>query len=74
MVNKLKGLEEHNSTNSTFYWGFISQKPILNGIACPKCGKELFDTQPNVTFTTMPPKKKVGCSSDKCDYTGYRVA
>jgi len=74
MAKKLKSLEEHNSTNSTFHWSMMPQKPILNGIACPKCGEELLDTQPNVTLTSMPPQKNVGCSSKKCDYTGYRIA
>jgi C4-type Zn-finger protein len=52
----------------------MNPKPIPNGIACPKCGEELLDTQPNVTLTSMPPQKNVGCSSEKCDYTGYRIA
>ena len=74
MAKKLKSLDEHNSMSSTFYWGMISQKPTPNGIACPKCGEELVDTKPNETLTSMPPQKNVGCSSNKCDYTGYRIA
>lgn len=74
MEKKLISLEKHNSTSSTFQLGLIGQKPILNGIACPKCGEELFDTHPNVTLTSMPPQKNIGCSNEKCDYTGYRIA
>ena len=74
MAKKLISLDQHNSTNSTFHWGMMNPKPIPNGIACPKCGEELLDTQPNVTLTSMPPQKNVGCSSKKCDYTGYRIA
>lgn len=74
MAKKLKSLEEHNTTSSTFHWSMLGQKPILNGIACPKCGEELLDTKPNMTFTSMPPKKSVSCSSEECDYTGYRIA
>ena len=74
MKKKLISLDQHNTTNSTFHWGMTGQKPVPNGIACPKCGEELLDTQPNVTLTSMPPKKNVGCSSEKCDYTGYRIA
>ena len=73
MAKKLKSLEEH-TMNSTFHWGLMMRNPVPNGIACPKCGEELLDTQPNVTLTSMPPQKNVGCSSDKCDYTGYRIA
>ena len=74
MAKKLKSLAEHNTMNSTFHWGLMGQSPVLNGIACPKGGEELLDTQPNVTLTSMPPQKNVGCSSKKCDYTGYRIA
>jgi len=74
MAKKLKSLEEHNAINSTFHWGMMGQSPVPNGIACPKCGAELLDTQPNVTLTSMPPQKNVGCSSENCDYTGYRIA
>jgi C4-type Zn-finger protein len=70
---KLISLDEHNSTSSTLYWGLMRQKPIPNGIACPKCGEELLDTKPNETLTSIPPQKNVGCSSKKCDYTGYRI-
>ena len=74
MAKKLKTLQEHNTMNTTFHRGLLPQSPVLNGIACPKCGEELLDTQPNVTLTSIPPQKNVGCSSDKCDYTGYRIA
>ena len=74
MAKKLKNLYEHNSVSSTLHWGFMSQSPVPNGIACPKCGEELLDTQPNVTLSSMPPKKNVGCSNKECDYVGYRVA
>ena len=74
MKKKLKNLFEHNNMSSTFHSGLFGQSPVLNGIACPKCGEELLDTHPNQTLASMPPKKNVGCSSDKCDYTGYRNA
>jgi C4-type Zn-finger protein len=74
MSKKLISLDEHNTTNSTFHWEMMGQSPVPNGIACPKCGEELLDTQPNVTLASMPPKKNVGCSSEKCDYIGYRIA
>jgi C4-type Zn-finger protein len=73
MSKKLKSLVEYNSMSITFHLAMLSPKPTPNGIACPKCGEELLDTQPNVTLTSMPPQKNVGCSSKKCDYIGYRV-
>lgn len=72
MRKKLKNLAEHNSSASTAQWAMMDQSPRLNGIACPKCGEELFDTNPMVTLTSMPAQKSVNCS--KCDYFGHRVA
>ena len=46
--------------------------PKLNGISCPKCGQEMYDSNPMVILTSMPEQKNVHCS--KCDYTGYRIA
>ncbi len=40
-----------------------------NGIACPECGKELFDVNPNMVLTLDPPMVNVGCS---CGYYGTR--
>jgi hypothetical protein len=46
--------------------------PEPNGIACPRCGEELWDTQPNITLTSNPPRKEVHCPS--CGFTSTRVA
>lgn len=73
MEKKLKSLEEHNNITSTFHRGFLPQTPVPNGIACPKCGEELLDSQPNVTLASMPPKKNVHCSNEKCDFRDYRI-
>jgi hypothetical protein len=74
MAKRLKSLDKHNSTTSTFHWNMMPQEPIPNGIACPKCGEELLDTKPNEILTSMPPQKNVHCSNKKCDFRGYRVA
>ena len=73
MAKKSKTLSRYNNITSTFNIGLIFQSPVPNGIACPKCGKELLDTQPNVTLTSMPLKKNIGCSNENCDYVGYRI-
>lgn len=73
MAKKLISLISHNVLIlSKGALDFTS--PRLNGIACPKCGKELLDTKPNEMLASMPPKKSISCSSKKCDYTGYRIA
>ena len=48
------------------------QQPHPNGIECPECGKELWDSDPTCTLTSNPPQKNVHCPS--CGYTGYRLA
>lgn len=47
-------------------------KPCRNGISCPDCGVELFDSCPAMTLTSNPPKKNIHCEA--CDYRGYRTA
>jgi C4-type Zn-finger protein len=71
MKKKLINLSEHNSQASSAQWAMINNSPRLNGIACPKCGEELYDSHPMMTLTSIPPQKNVACS--KCDYVGYRV-
>jgi hypothetical protein len=44
--------------------------PHFNGIACPDCGKELYDTNASI-LTSFPPKRNVHCD---CGYHGYRLA
>jgi hypothetical protein len=72
MSKKLKNLAEHNSQASRSQWAMINDSPVLNGIACPKCGEEMFDSNPMTILTSMPAQKNVNCS--KCDYVGYRIA
>ena len=45
--------------------------PQPNGIACPKCGAELMDTD-GMILTSYPAQRNVKCS--KCEYVGYRIA
>lgn len=72
MSKKLKDLNEHNAQASSLQWNMNNNSPVLNGIACPRCGEELYDSNPMMTLTSMPPKKNVHCS--KCDYVGDRIA
>ena len=72
MSKKLKDLNEHNAQASSMQWAMNDDSPVLNGIACPKCSEEMYDSNPMVTLTSMPAQKNVHCS--KCDYVGYRIA
>lgn len=49
-------------------------EPVLNGIACPDCGTELFDTKPDEVTAGTPPGKEVHCGKKGCEFTGERIA
>lgn len=70
----MKTLAEHNKERTEAYDTARKkrQEPCANGIACPECGEELWDSNPMLTRSSSPPKKDVHCP--KCDYRGYRVA
>ena len=65
----MKTLDEFNSERRKLYVSVNC--PHLNGIECPNCGMELYDTDPMMTLTSNPPQKNVHC---ECGYTGYRIA
>jgi ribosomal protein S27E len=66
----LKNLSEHNREKSLQWQWQSAVNSQLNGIACPECGQELLDTNPDQVLLTAPPQFRVHCSS--CDYTGTR--
>lgn len=48
-----------------------SNEPVLNGIECPECSSELYDSSPMVTLSSYPAKKSIHCQ--RCSYRGYRL-
>jgi predicted nucleic-acid-binding Zn-ribbon protein len=40
-----------------------------SGLACPKCGSELYYNNPNMVLTSYPPKRSVECKN--CKHTDY---
>ena len=68
----LQSLDEYNRERSKWYLERNSDKPKGNGIACPECSEELFDTNPSMELLCMPPKKDVYCV--KCGFKGMRIA
>lgn len=68
-MKKLKSLEQHNKETLDYMYQLNKPYPRPNGLACPKCGCELMDTDGNV-LASHPPQRNVNCS--KCDYRGYR--
>lgn len=47
-------------------------QPHPNGIGCPSCGTELWDSNPMLMLTSNPPQKNIHCPA--CGYRGYRIA
>jgi len=67
----LKSLEQHNAEKMKTIVSWFGYKE-KNGIACPDCGEELYDSDPMLTLTSFPAKKNIHC--DNCHYLGYRIA
>jgi DNA-directed RNA polymerase subunit RPC12/RpoP len=69
----MKTLEEHNAERWRDHEVIGSlNDPRPNGIICPDCGNELWDTNPMITLTSYPAKKHTNCP--ECGYRGYRLA
>lgn len=69
----LKTLAQHNAERLEIEQSFRhANDPRPNGIACPRCGKELWDSCPMITLTSHPAQKNVHCPD--CGHRGYRLA
>lgn len=66
----MQTLEEFNQKRHDEFTA--EDTPHPNGIECPKCKKELWDSDPRATLTSAPPQKSVHCPA--CGYRGYRLA
>ena len=67
---ELETLDEFNKLMFNKYGDH--SKPVKNGIACPNCGEELYDSDPMVVLTSYPPQKSIKCKN--CNYHGFRYA
>lgn len=68
----MQTLEEYNRERRKDYEPTEAlRRPHLNDIACPNCGKELWDSNPMVILASNPPQKDVHCPT--CGYKGYRL-
>ena len=66
----MRTLEEYNAEKQRNLLAGMPKYPCPNGIACPKCGKEMFDID-NKVLASLPPKKNVKCLS--CNYLTYAI-
>ena len=67
----MKSLAEHNAERQQVHAKDLDNESQRNGIACPRCSAELWDSSPMTTLTSNPPQKNVHCT---CGYRGYRTA
>ena len=70
---KLVSLDSWNQERSRVLEDAGQTGPNKNGIACPKCGAELYDMLPywsNMNGTFID----VACAAEKCNYSGNRKA
>jgi len=65
----MKTLDEYNQEAVSNFLE-MNTYPRPNGIACPKCGKEMNDLDCMI-LTSYPPKRNVGC---ECGHRDYRIA
>jgi len=65
-ASKLKSLNEHNDN---VWRNFNISRFSYSGIACPKCGSELYYNNPDMVLTSNPPKRSVECKN--CKHTDY---
>jgi C4-type Zn-finger protein len=63
-MKKLISLEEHNRIATQI------NETGGNGIACPNCGSELFDSPDSIVLTSNPLQYFTFCRS--CNYKGTR--
>ena len=66
----LKSLEDHNKETLGWFEPTKLKFKVVNGIACPNCGAELFDTNAFQPLLSWPPQYRIHCES--CDYQGTR--
>lgn len=67
----MKTLEQHNADARKRHMEYEKKmRPHPNGIACPKCGQELWDSDPMVCYASNPPMAEVHCRN--CGFVGFR--
>lgn len=64
----LQSLDEYNKETQEIRRLYVGY-PRLNGLACPKCGKELYDSD-GMVLCSNPPKTRVHC---ECGFMGYKL-
>lgn len=69
MSKRLIPLDQYNSMKAK--QRAAGDKPQPNGIECPQCKEEMYDSNPFSVITTFPAKKNIHCPG--CGYEAYRL-
>jgi len=73
-MKRLTPLREFNDARSAQAfrgsWRIGEKQLCVNGLACPECGEELYDVNPDMVLTSMPPQLNVACTN--CVWKGFR--
>ena len=74
MMSELKiwSEERFKSSYLSFFSRSVTSKYVQNGIACPKCGKELFDEVGVMMLASTPPQVAVVCLQQSCKFKSSR--
>lgn len=68
----MKTLAEHEAEARAIHERMRdADNPHANGIACPECGGELWDSNPTFVLDSCPPRKEIHCPA--CGYRGCRT-
>ena len=67
----METLDEYNRRKLNQRQYFNAASPHPNGIACPQCGAELWDSDACIILLSDPPQRNVRCPS--CMHVGYRA-
>jgi transcription elongation factor Elf1 len=70
MEIKRQSLDEFNKSRASAIKK--AKTPHPNGLNCPQCKAELWDSSPTLRLSSNPPQLNVHCP--KCGYKGYRIA
>ncbi len=68
-MKKLIPLDQYNSLKAKQRAN--SDEPQPNGIECPQCGEEMYDSRPYQVLTSFPAKKNIHCK--ECGFEAYRL-
>jgi hypothetical protein len=72
-MKKLRSVREWNSVRQSEHDALVAlNNPHPNGVMCPNCAAELWDSNPMFLLTSNPAQKNVHCPN--CKYKGYLLA